>query len=372
MRVRGRIPGKPGLWDLSWDSGRIEALDLVDPGHADTRTRWITPGLFDLQINGIGGINFTAADRSAEELARADALIRDKGISRYCPTIITCAEKTALAAIDAFRAAWDAGAIPGAWGLHLEGPWISPEDGFRGVHRLELVRDPDVDALERLRQRAGGRLRLLTVAPERPGAEALIRHAAGRGITVCLGHTNASAADVDRAVRAGARGSTHLFNGCARLVDRHRNPVFAQLAEDALYACFIADGHHVPFPTLRIGLRAKGTARSVLVSDIAPLSGLADGDYTMEGNAVELRDGGLFVKGSYMLSGAARTLEQDVQLLSREAEPGIEQALLMATANPASLAGDPGWAELQPGRTGPIAVFAWDGKRLALENRLGF
>jgi N-acetylglucosamine-6-phosphate deacetylase len=253
-----------------------------------------------------------------------------------------------------------------------EGPWISPEDGFRGVHRLELVRDPDIGVLERLRERARGRLRLLTVAPERPGAEELIRHAAARGIVVCLGHTNASPSDIANAVRAGARMSTHLFNGCARLVDRHRNPIFSQLAEDGLYAGFIADGHHIPFSTLRIGLRAKGPERSVLVSDIAFLSGLADGEYEMEGNTVELRAGGLWVKGSWMLSGAARTLDRDVELLGRESEPGMEQALLMATRNPAAAAGDLGWADLVPGREGPVAVFSWDGHSLGLEERLGF
>jgi N-acetylglucosamine-6-phosphate deacetylase len=108
------------------------------------------------------------------------------------------------------------------------------------------------------------------------------------------------------------------------------------------------------------------------VSDIAFLSGLPDGDYTMEGNAVELQSGGLWVKGSYLLSGAVRTLEQDVELLARESEPGIEQALLMATRNAAAAAGDPAWAELVEGRVGPIAVFAWDGHRLVLEDRAGF
>jgi len=376
MTITGRIPGKPGLWEVRWDAGRIDSVTAVDPWRgdkrADTHGRWITPGLFDLQLNGIGGINYTSAEITVDQLARADGLIRACGVTRYCPTLITCGLETACAVLDVFNTAWERGAIPGAWGIHLEGPWISPEDGFRGVHRLEFVRDPDVGVLERLHERARGRIRLLTVAPERPGAEELIRHAAGRGIVVCLGHTSASPSDIATAIRAGARMSTHLFNGCARLVDRHRNPIFSQLSEDGLYAGFIADGHHIPFSTLRIGLRAKGMERSVLVSDIAFLSGLADGEYEMEGNTVELRAGGLWVKGSWMLSGAARTLDRDVELLARESEPGIEQALLMATRNPAAAAGDPGWADLVPGRGGPVAVFSWDGDRLGLEERLGF
>ena len=166
--------------------------------------------------------------------------------------------------------------------------------------------------------------------------------------------------------------STHLFNGCPRLLDRHSNVVYSQLSEDALYACFIADGHHVPFPTLRIGLRAKGPAKSILVSDIAHLCGLPDGEYVMEGNAVELRDGGLRVKGTGLLSGAARTLRQDVELLARQPEPGIETALLMASRSPAAAVGQQAEADLRPGRKGPIAVFTWDGSRLLLSEQIGF
>jgi N-acetylglucosamine-6-phosphate deacetylase len=156
------------------------------------------------------------------------------------------------------------------------------------------------------------------------------------------------------------------------MVGRHSNVIYSQLAEDSLCACFISDGHHVPFPTLRIGIRAKGAHRSILVSDIAHLSGLADGDHEMEGNRVEMHDGGIWVKGSWQLSGAARTLEQDVELLGRQQEPGIEMALLMATRNPAAVMGDPEWAEIRAGREGPIAVFSWDGSHLSLENRVGF
>ena len=224
MTLRGRIPGRPGLWEVGCTGTRIDSIAQTASEAPDTHGRWITPGLFDLQINGIGGINYTSAELTVEQLVRADALIRDHGVSRYCATMITCGLDTACRVIDTFNEAWRRGSIPAAWGLHVEGPWISPEDGFRGVHRRELVRDPSIAELDVLRDRAGKRLRLLTVAPERPGAEELIRHASEAGITVCLGHTNAAPADVSRAVRAGARMSTHLFNGCARMVDRHSEP----------------------------------------------------------------------------------------------------------------------------------------------------
>jgi N-acetylglucosamine-6-phosphate deacetylase len=234
------------------------------------------------------------------------------------------------------------------------------------------VRDPDPDELARLQEASGGRIRVLTLAPELPGAVDLIRAAAGAGITVSMGHSNASARDIEAAVDAGLRMSTHLFNGCARTVDRHSNVILSQLAEDRLAACFIADGRHIPLPALKVGLRAKGTGRSILVSDLAHLGGLPDGEYEMEGNAVVVERGGIWVKGSYLLSGAALSLDQDVEVLAREPEPGIEQALLMATDNPGALLGAEGCGALHPGRRGPVAVFRWDGRDLTLMQREGF
>jgi N-acetylglucosamine-6-phosphate deacetylase len=372
MIIRGRIPGRQGLWELSYVKEMVESLSCKDPSFAEEHCRWITPGLFDLQINGIAGINFTDVSLDQAQLERADALIRSGGVSRYCPTIISCSLETARAVLGTFSRAWDNGRIPGAWAIHLEGPWISSLDGSRGIHRTEHVREVSLYEWGALNQVAMGRIRLLTLAPELPGALDLVKSAVGAGTIVSLGHTAASAADVTAAVRAGARMSTHLFNGCARLLDRHSNVVYSQLSEDGLYACFIADGHHVPFATLRIGIRAKGVAKSILVSDLAHLSGLPEGDYEMEGNRVELRGGGLRVKGTSQLSGAARTLREDVELLAREAEPGIDSALLMATRSAAAAVGDLAWADLQAGRRGPVAVFSWDGLHLLLEERLGF
>jgi N-acetylglucosamine-6-phosphate deacetylase len=370
--IRGRIPGRPGLWELERDNDRITRLDCRDESFSEVRCRWITPGLFDLQVNGIGGIHFTDPSLTTDQAARADALIRDSGASRYCPTVITCALQTAKTVLAVLARAREDGRIPGARAVHLEGPWLSDADGARGIHRREHIRDVSLSEWAALQEAAGGWIGIVTLAPERSGALELIRQAAAAGIVVSLGHTEASPEEIGAAVDAGAAMSTHLFNGCARMLGRHSNVVFSQLAEDGLRACFIADGHHVPFPTLRIGIRTKGVARSVLVSDLAHLSGLPEGEYEMEGNLVELRDGGLRVKDSNVLSGAARTLAEDVQWLARQPEPGIEAALLMATCNPAEAMGDRSWSDLRPGRQGPIAVFSWNGEHLQLEERIGF
>jgi N-acetylglucosamine-6-phosphate deacetylase len=379
MTLRGRIPGKPGLWEVTVEQtgaagggALIASLACVDPSYRAGSCLWITPGLFDLQINGIAGTSFTNPDARDGDLAAADERIRSHGISRYCPTVITRDRNTTLAVLERLAGAMKAGAMPSAWGIHLEGPYISSEDGYRGVHRREFTRDPDWGEFSLFQEASGGRVRIVTIAPERKGSADFIRRASGSGVTVSMGHSNATPAEILSAVGAGLRMSTHLFNGCARLVDRHANPIYSQLAADELFACFIADAHHVPPAALRVGLRAKGPRLSILVSDIAHLSGLPDGDYEMEGNRVEARDGGIWVKGSYMLSGAARTLERDVEILAREREPGIEGALLMASANPSAAVGERAWAELLPGRAGPVAAFPWDGAALGAPIRIGF
>ena len=293
-----------------------------------------------------------------------------KGVGRYLPTIITRDAATIEAVLARFAEARERGAIPGAAGMHVEGPYISPEDGYRGVHQQRFVRNPDPAELERFQRAARGFIRLVTIAPERPGAEAFTRAAVAMGIRVAMGHTGATAAETARAADAGLTLCTHLFNGCVQLVDRHANVIYAQLAEDRLWGCFIADGHHVPMPALRVGLRAKRWQHSILVSDISRFSGLPDGTYEMENRQVEKRDGGVFVKGSPLLSGAARTLDEDVALLAREREFGIERCLLMATAHPAAALGEAGWAEIGVGRRGLLAVFAWDGRELAPQHVL--
>jgi N-acetylglucosamine-6-phosphate deacetylase len=365
MTLRGRIPGRPGLWEISFENGAVSSLACVDPGWLEERGTWITPGLFDLQVNGIRGIDFTDPAITVERLAEADGALMAKGISRYLPTIITRDAATIEAVFNKVAEARRLRAIPGAAGIHVEGPYISPEDGYRGVHQLRFVRDPDPAELERFQRAAEGFLRLVTIAPERPNAEAFIRAAVSLGVRVAMGHTAATTIQTARAADAGLSLSTHLFNGCVQLVDRHANTIYAQLAEDRLWGCFIADGHHVPMPALRVGLRAKSWQRSILVSDMTRFSGLPDGAYEMENREVEVRDGGVFVKGSPLLSGAARALDEDVALLAREREFGVERCLLMATAHPAVALGETGWADLAAGRRGPIVVFEWDGASLA-------
>ena len=369
---RARIPGKPGLWEAEIGDGRLLRLTCLDPSYRETEGLWLTPGLFDLQLNGIAGTSFVDASVSVERLAQADERIRASGTAWYCPTMVTRDNATILSLCRTFRNAWEAGAIPGAYALHLEGPYISSEDGFRGVHQRQFTRDPDIRELEQWQEASGGKVRIVTLAPERPGSAAYIVQAVRQGVVIAIGHSNASEEDVRGAAEAGARLSTHLFNGCAPTIDRHRNPIYAQLAEDRLFASFIADGHHIPLSTLKVALRAKGVARSILVSDLAHLSGLPDGEYEMEGAAVVKRDGGLFRKDAPILSGAARSLAEDVAILGAQPEPGIEDAFLMATEQPARLLGAESCAVVREGIGQRLMLWEWRRAKLAPVERLGF
>src|SRR5208337_793032 len=168
--LRGRIPGRPGSWEMSYADERVERLTCTDPSFLEEKCRWITPGLFNLQINGIAGINFTDASLTLEQIEQADALIRAGGVSRYCPTIISSSLDAARAVLSTFARAWEQGRLPGARAIHLEGPWISDLEGPRGIHRREHVRAVSLSEWDALQQAAGGRVRLLTLAPELPGA----------------------------------------------------------------------------------------------------------------------------------------------------------------------------------------------------------
>jgi N-acetylglucosamine-6-phosphate deacetylase len=369
---RARVPGKPGLWEAEIGGGRLLRLTCLDPSYRETEGLWLTPGLFDIQVNGIAGTSFVDANLSVEQLAKADERIRATGTAWYCPTLVTRDNPTILSLCRTFRNAWEAGAIPGAYALHLEGPFISSEDGFRGVHQRRFTRDPDIGELQQWQEASGGKVRIVTLAPERAGSAAFIEQAARQGIVVSVGHSNASEEDVRAAAEAGARLSTHLFNGCAPTINRHRNPIYSQLAEDRLFASFIADGHHIPLSTLKVALRAKGVARSILVSDLAHLSGLPDGDYEMEGAAVVKRDGGLFRKDGPILSGAARSLAEDVAILGAQPEPGIEDTFLMATEQPARLLGAEPCAIVREGNGQRLALWEWRRAKLGLVERLGF
>jgi len=297
-------------------------------------------GLFDLQVNGFAGVDFNSTAITADALDHAlDAMVRT-GVAQCLPTVITAPEAVLgdrLAALDRAVATSRLGPamVPG---YHLEGPFLSPEDGYAGCHPPTAMVAPDRALVERVEAALALPILLLTLAPERPGATALIGWARARGKVVALGHTAASFADIAAAVEAGATLSTHLGNGLRRTLPKFDNPMIAQLAEDRLSASFIADGIHIPPAALKVLLRAKGLERSILVSDATAAAAAPAGRYGLAGMAIErAANGAVRLPGSATLAGSSLTLDQAIRNLVDWGLASPEAAMRMASDNPAAL-----------------------------------
>ena len=240
-------------------------------------------GLFDFQVNGFGGIDFQRDNLTSTEFAHAVAALRQHGTSGIFATLITdeidalCRRFAALEKLCATVPSAGAAIL----GYHLEGPWLSPTPGYRGAHPAGPMRAPTFADYERLQAAAHGRLRLITLAPEWPGSAEFIAAVTQQGVHVSLGHTNASEAEIDAAIRAGARFCTHLGNGCPLELPRHDNIVQRLLARDELTACFIPDGIHLPKGVLKNFVRAKPNGRVLFTTDAMAGAGAPPGRYTI-------------------------------------------------------------------------------------------
>ncbi len=327
---------------------------------------WIGPGLIDVQVNGMGGFNLNGGSPAAEDVVGTVEVLRREGVSRFCPTIVTAPRQRMLASIAAVRQACEGDALieHAVLGIHVEGPYISPEDGPRGAHNQDWVRLPDVEEFMRWQDAAGGRIAMVTLAPELPGALGLIRRLAQEGVVAAIGHTAASVADVADAVQAGATMSTHLGNGSHPVIKRHPNYIWAQLAEDRLWAGLIPDGFHLPFDTLDVMIRAKGD-KAILTSDASYLAQMPPGRYrTHHGADVVLEPDGLLhlSRTRDILAGSAATLRSGVENVARHGITTLGKAIDMASLHPAQLFAlvGSGVGDLRVGGPADLITFEWD------------
>jgi len=256
-------------------------------------------------------------------------------------------------------------------GIHLEGPFIAPDDGPRGAHDRTYVRRPDFEEFLRWQEACGGLVRMVTVAPEVEGALSFIEKAAGTGVVVGIGHTGASPETVRDAVSAGARYSTHLGNGCRAELPRLRNHIWEQLAADELVAGIITDGFHLPAAVVKTFARAKGGERLVLVSDVAFIAGGEPGVYKWGNMKVELHpDGHLGLHGTPYLAGAGHLLDRCVAQFMNFTGEGAGGAGRLCTENPARLLGLPAERfSLAPGPRANVVEFDYEPGNEALKIR---
>jgi N-acetylglucosamine-6-phosphate deacetylase len=344
LLIRGRLYPAGDPAEVVAASGAIREIRAVRPVSGGAALGddacVVCPGFFDLQVNGFAGVDFNRPEIAAEELRRAMHAMWRHGVTRFLPTVITAALPAMLDTLRALARAREqdpvlAYAMPG---IHLEGPFLAPEDGPRGAHPAAHVRDPDRDVFWRLQDAAGGRIRLVTLAPERPGALALIAELSRAGIVVGIGHTAADEATIDEAVRAGARLSTHLGNGAHAVLPRHRNYIQKQLATDALLASLIADGHHLPDFVVKNMIRGKGPERVLLVTDAMAAAAAPPGTYRLGEVVAEAgADGCVRLAGTPYLAGSSLTLDRGVENAARFAGVPLLQALRWVSQGPGSL-----------------------------------
>jgi N-acetylglucosamine-6-phosphate deacetylase len=320
------------------------------------------PGFVDLQVNGFAGVDFNdPSSCTTDGVTRALAAMRATGVTRCLPTIITSSLDHFAACARTIARHPNAGNGGAIAGIHMEGPYISPLDGFRGAHPREHCVAASVDDFERRQGAADGRIVLVTLAPEVPGAIALIEHLASRGIRVALGHTAATSDQIRDAVAAGATLSTHLGNGCAATLPRHPNIIWEQLAHDDLFASFIVDGHHLPPSTVKAMMRAKTPPRCMLVTDAITAAGCPPGIYSLGGLQVELNAEGRVspaaapgAPAATHLAGSALSMDRAIGLTVRFTGLPLDDVLKMAAATPATFIG------IGLESTGSIDV-EWDG-----------
>ncbi len=315
--------------------GLIRHVDpLLAPNQADDV--WIAAGFIDVQVNGFAGVDFNSAHSTHESIAQAIRAVASTGVTRLFPTVITGAPdqmRAALRNLADAREALEFGRALEAF--HVEGPHISPEDAPRGAHPKEWVRPPDFDEFQRMQDAARGNIRMVTLAPEWPGAPNYIERLTSEGVVCAIGHTKSTASQIHDAAAAGATLSTHLGNGAGSKT-RTEEFITAQLAEPRLAASFIADGHHLPDEFLRRALATKGLDRSILVTDAVAPAMCAPGPYKLGNVDVKLRaDGRVTLRDSERLAGSVLRMDRAIENAMRVADLSLSQAITLATTNPA-------------------------------------
>lgn len=364
IQIHGRRYDTGQTVRIEIDGDRIQSVDVVEPPSDAGAWPLIAPGLFDLQINGHGGIWFSDESLTPEKVIEALEPHYRFGITRLLPTLVTASHEAFVSGFTAIRQACE----QERWvdqmvaGCHQEGPYISREDGPRGAHPLKHVRAADWDEFCHYQEASGGRIRLLTLAAEAEGAVPFISKAVDAGITIAIGHTGANSDQVTAAVDAGATLSTHLGNGAHGQMRRHPNYIWDQLGDSRLTASIIPDGHHLPPSVIRSFIAAKGKSNIVITCDAAGLAGCPPGPYKAASGDVEiLEDGRIVIAGQdQLLAGSSLETDVCVAHAMSVADLSMREAFDMAGRIPCRLLGCE-VVELTPGSLADLVLFDYAG-----------
>jgi N-acetylglucosamine-6-phosphate deacetylase len=359
MKLEGNIAGR-GYAEIRIEGPTISRVALIGP--EESGRPFLTPGFVDLQLNGFAGVDFSNPLLDPGEACSILPAIWKTGTTSFCPTLITNSQENLLRNFRVLEAArlHDAGFARTVPRYHLEGPYLPPGPA-EGVHEAQWMRLPSWNEFARLQEAAGGNIGILTLAPELPGALELIARAHSAGVVVALGHSEATPEQIHAAVEAGARLSTHLGNGCPQLIDRHNNPLWAQLALDQLSATLICDGFHLPPDFVKTVLRTKTIERCILITDATHVATMPPGRYHLLSTEIDLMPNGKVVRADRRsLAGSALSMDRAVAIFMQLSGATLQQALRSATCNPSMLLHHPDTcSKLEVGQPANIVEFVF-------------
>lgn len=357
--------GKPVSLELI--NGNIS--DISRPNELIENSSWyLAPGLIDIQINGYMGVDFSGPDLTVEEIKKATKALWRVGVTSYFPTIITSDFSRMKKNFTILSKAKEDPEIGCSLaGFHLEGPYISPVDGFRGAHLEKYTRKPNWQEFLILQKAAKNNIRLITVAPELDGAIQFIKKLVDSGVIVSLGHHNGSVSQIKDAVTAGARMATHLGNGCANMINRHNNPIWPQLSNDLITPSIIADGFHLNREEIRTFYKTKGADNTILVSDALDLAGLPPGEYIRGERKLLLTPNVVKFPDINALAGAASPISKCLEVVMDFTNCSLEDAIKMASLNPAKMFSLNDRGLIKKGKRGDIVLFTMKGDKIQIK-----
>ncbi len=339
MVIQGKIPDSESLVNIEVEGGkviRIEACQKGSPCDFGGPGFYLCPGFFDLQVNGFAGVDFNSPHLTPEGLHHAACSLASTGVSRFLPTLITSSREKMIGQLKIIAKGLKNDRLlrKMCHGIHLEGPYISSENGPRGVHPREYIRLPRWEELEKFQEACEGKIKCLTLAPEVRGAIPFIEKATAHGIVIGIGHAHASGKAIDEAVRAGARLSCHLGNATLKPLWRHRDLIRKQLLMDRLTVSLIADGIHLPPSTVKNFVQTKGVDGIALTTDGMAGAGAPPGRYTLGNLEVEVgSDGSARSATSSRLAGSTLTMDRAIANIIQFAGIDLPSAIRMATWN---------------------------------------
>jgi len=350
----------------------------------DAKGQYVSPGLIDIQVNGYDSVSFCLEGAENTTAQENELTVQDvwkvteglwkEGVTTYFPTLTTNSQEFLSNNFAILAKAMNdescKGSIPG---FHLEGPYISPVDGYRGAHPLEHVRNPVWNEFLELYKAAGEKIILITLAPEIESVTEFIKKCRELGIVVSLGHHNGTSAQIKQAIDSGATLATHLGNGCDSKINRHYNPLWPQLADERLMIGIIADGFHLPPDVLKVFYKIKGADNIIITSDVTSYAGLPTGTYRIKsGQSIEkTEDGNLCFSGQEGgLYGSASSLRKGVGHMMKVTDCGIEKAIQMTTQNAAQLHKLKDRGVLEVGKRADIILFTIENDKMVINKTI--